>query len=69
MLDLPLLSADNRRVIGGHLGLMRAWRWNLLALFVLGFVLLVLVGWEMWRVRRRDVQKVSMVDVLGEPGE
>ncbi|KAK3905348.1 hypothetical protein C8A05DRAFT_41679 [Staphylotrichum tortipilum] len=69
VLDLPLLSADNRRVIGGHLSLMRAWRWNLLALFVLGFLLLVLVGWEMVRVRKRDVQKVSMVEVLEEPAQ
>jgi hypothetical protein len=65
LLELPLVSPSNRRVIGGNLGMMRGWRWNLVALFVLGFVLLVLVGLEVWRVRRRDTQRVSMAEVRG----
>jgi hypothetical protein len=69
VLDLPLASAIQRRVIGGNLDLMRAWRWNLVALFVLGFVLVVLVALEVWRVRRRNRQAVSMVEVLAEPAK
>jgi hypothetical protein len=69
VLDLPLASANQRRVIGGNLGLMRAWRWNIVALFVLGFVLVVLVALEVWRVRRRNKQAVSMVEVLAEPAK
>jgi hypothetical protein len=67
VLDLPLVSDDQRRVISGKLTNMRAWRWNLIALFLLGFVLLVLVVLEMFRLRRRDRQRVSMVEVLAEP--
>lgn len=69
LLELPLVNPNNRRVISGNLGMMRGWRWNLVALFVLGFVLLVLVGLEVWRVRRRDTQRVSMAEVLGDPAK
>ena len=67
VLDLPLVSDDQRRVIGGNLTNMRAWRWNLIALFIFGSVLLVLVALEIFRLRRRDSQVVSMADVLAEP--
>jgi hypothetical protein len=67
VLDLPLASDDQRRVISRNLTNMRSWRWNLIALFLLGFVLLVLVALEMFRLRRRDRQRVSMVEVLAEP--
>ncbi|KAK4042273.1 hypothetical protein C8A01DRAFT_14102 [Parachaetomium inaequale] len=64
---LPLASADQRRVIGGYLTIMRGWRWNLVPMFILGFVLLGLVVLEVLRTRRRDFQRVSMVEVLAEP--
>jgi MFS family permease len=67
VLDLPLASPDQRRVIGGYLTIMRGWRWNLVPLFVLGFVLLGLVVLEVLRTRRRDLQRVSMVEVLAGP--
>jgi hypothetical protein len=67
VLDLPLVSGSQRKVISGNLTNMRAWRWNLIALFILGFVLLVLVALELLRLRRRYRQRVSMVEVLAEP--
>jgi hypothetical protein len=67
VLDLPLVSDDQRRVISSNLTNMRAWRWNLIALFILGFALLVLVVLELFRLRRRDRQRMLMVEVLAEP--
>ncbi|KAK3297692.1 uncharacterized protein B0H64DRAFT_129935 [Chaetomium fimeti] len=67
VLDLPLASAAQRRVINGNLTIMRAWRWNLVPLFILGFILLSLVVVELLRMRRRDAQPVSMVEVLAGP--
>ena len=58
--DLPLLSENQRHVISYNLGLMRAWRWNLVPLFALGFVLLVLVALEVWRTSREGMQRVSI---------
>ncbi|KAK4157466.1 hypothetical protein C8A00DRAFT_29615 [Chaetomidium leptoderma] len=69
VLGLPLASDNLRRLIGGKLAAMRAWRWNLIALFILGFVLLLLVVLELWRLRRRNTQRVSMVEVLSDPSE
>lgn len=67
VLDLPLASAAQRRVINGNLTIMRAWRWNLISLFILGVVLLVLVVLEVLRMQRRNAQPVSMVEVLAGP--
>ncbi|KAL2160049.1 hypothetical protein VTH06DRAFT_1704 [Thermothelomyces fergusii] len=52
VLHLPLASADQRRIIEGNLTIMRAWRWNLVALFILGLVLLALVALEHLGMRR-----------------
>ncbi|EAQ86677.1 hypothetical protein CHGG_07930 [Chaetomium globosum CBS 148.51] len=69
VLDLPLASANQRRVINGNLTIMRAWRWNLVSLFILGFTLLSLVALEVLRARQRDLQPVSMVEVLAGPSK
>lgn len=49
VLDLPLLSGSNARIISGNVGMMRGWRLNLLVLLTLGFILLVFVVFEAWR--------------------
>ncbi len=49
VLDLPLLSPSNVRIISGNVGMMRGWRWNLVPLLILGFVLLMLFILELWR--------------------
>lgn len=67
VLELPLQDATQRRVLRGEMTVMRGWRWNLVPLCVLGFGLLVLVGLEQVRVRRRGAQSVSMTEVLAEP--
>ncbi|KAK3304259.1 uncharacterized protein B0T15DRAFT_234411 [Chaetomium strumarium] len=67
VLELPLVSDNNRRIISGNLTIMRAWRWNIIPLFVLGFVLLVLVALEVLRVRRRNTQRIEVVDVPAWP--
>ncbi|KAL2134623.1 hypothetical protein VTI74DRAFT_11280 [Chaetomium olivicolor] len=66
LLELPLVSADQRGTIRGNLTIMRAWRWNLVPLFVLGFGLVVLVAVEVVRVWRREGQDVEMVEALAE---
>ncbi|KAK4236159.1 hypothetical protein C8A03DRAFT_17162 [Achaetomium macrosporum] len=62
VLDLPLVRDNNRRIISGNLTIMRAWRWNLIPLFILGFVLLALVALEVLRVRRKDTQRIEVVN-------
>lgn len=64
VLALPLADYDNRRIIQSNVTVMRAWRWNLIPLFNLGFALLVLVVLELLRMRRRDRHSMSMEDVL-----
>ncbi|AEO71377.1 030a2135-d6bf-41b3-b0b6-b9dad91b38f4 [Thermothielavioides terrestris] len=64
VLELPLVSDDDRRVIQHNLTLMRGWRWNLIPMFLLGFALLSLVVLELLRLRRRSTQKVPMEEVL-----
>ncbi len=67
VLDLPLLSPSNVRIISGNVGMMRGWRWNLLPLLILGLFLLVLVVLELWRTigggPRRGTSKTE-----GRPG-
>jgi hypothetical protein len=56
VLDLPLASDSNRRIISGNVGMMRGWRWNLVPMLILGFLVLALVAleiWRMWRLTRR----------------
>jgi hypothetical protein len=69
VLDLPLLSEKDRDMIGHHLNLMRGWRWNLVPLFILGFVLLVLVVLEVWRDRRTGMQRVSTDEGFHDPSK
>ena len=52
VLDLPLAFEGQRRIIEGNLTIMRSWRWNLVAQFVLGSVLLTLLALEHLRIRR-----------------
>ncbi|KAL2261899.1 hypothetical protein VTK26DRAFT_3055 [Humicola hyalothermophila] len=66
VLKLPLVSGVDRTTISGNVTYMEAWRWNLVALFVLGFVLMALVVLEVLRIRREQNRSVSMVEVLSE---
>ncbi|KAL2174277.1 uncharacterized protein P884DRAFT_302627 [Thermothelomyces heterothallicus CBS 202.75] len=63
VLNLPLASENQRRIIEGNLTIMRAWRWNLVALFILGFALLALVTLEQLRMRR-SAQSVRFNHVM-----
>lgn len=67
VLDLPLVSANDRSVISGNLNAMRGWRWNLIPLFLLGFALVVLVALELLRLRRRRRQRVEVEKTVAEP--
>ncbi len=69
VLDLPLMSEDQRLVISYNLGLMRAWRWNLVPLFLLGFALLVLVALKVWRVSRNGYQTMSVPEAFAGPSK
>lgn len=64
VLELPLVNPADRRVIAGNVRYMEAWRWNLVPLFILGFVLVVLVVLELLRLRKERGQSVTMVEVL-----
>jgi hypothetical protein len=52
MLALPLADDSVRGVIAYNLRIMRGWRYNLIALFLVGFVLMVLVVAEVLRGRK-----------------
>jgi hypothetical protein len=52
VLQLTLAAQDDRDTIGRYLHIMQAWRWNLIPMFVLGFILMDLVLLEIIRVRR-----------------
>ncbi|KAG7284523.1 hypothetical protein NEMBOFW57_010898 [Staphylotrichum longicolle] len=69
VLDLPLLRDEDRDKIGHNLNLMRGWRWNLVPLFILGFVLLALVALELWRQRRTGLQRVSTDEAFHGPSK
>lgn len=51
VLLLPLANNVQRHRIHGKVDIMRAWRWNLLALLICGFALLMVVGLELVRLR------------------
>jgi len=57
VLALPLAHDSDRQTIRNHLRLMRGWRWNLIPLFILGVVVCVLAGLELFRGRRWIEQK------------
>ncbi|KAK3387201.1 hypothetical protein B0H63DRAFT_152617 [Podospora didyma] len=52
MLALPLVYEADRNAINYNLRLMRGWRYNIIPLFLLGFVLIDLVILEILRVRK-----------------
>ncbi|EXJ81130.1 hypothetical protein A1O3_07418 [Capronia epimyces CBS 606.96] len=52
VLALPLAHTSDRRDIRNHLRLMRAWRWNLIPLFILGLTVAALALWRLVRDRR-----------------
>jgi len=64
VLKLPLVSQGDRRLISGNLRYMEAWRWNLIALFILGFALVVLVALELLRLRKERRQSMLTEKVL-----
>jgi len=53
--ELPIME-HTKRVIRQQLRLMRAWRWNLITLFVLGFILVVLLAADILRGRSEVVR-------------
>lgn len=52
VLRLPLVGQEDRDVIAWNLRLMRGWRWNLIALSILGVILAALVLLELFRFRK-----------------
>lgn len=52
VLELPLVNEDDRHLITHKLKLMRGWRWNLIPMFILGFVLVGLVIVEVLKGRK-----------------
>ncbi|KAK3321454.1 hypothetical protein B0T19DRAFT_445213 [Cercophora scortea] len=64
VLDLPLVSGDDRDVIARNVRLMRGWRFNIIPLFVLGFVLMDLVVLEVLRLQKsRGYGRAATSDV------
>ncbi|KAK5660769.1 hypothetical protein OQA88_12135 [Cercophora sp. LCS_1] len=56
VLNLPLTNAWERRWISYNLRIMRGWKYNLIALFVVGFILSTLVIVEQLRIRKSRIQ-------------
>ncbi|KAK3314961.1 hypothetical protein B0H66DRAFT_328563 [Apodospora peruviana] len=54
VLDLPLTNDGDRDVISRNVSLMRGWRFNIIPLFILGFVLMDLVILEVLRTRKQS---------------
>jgi len=52
VLELPLVDRHQREDIARHLTIMRAWRWNLIPLFVLGLIMSAAAIVEAWTTRR-----------------
>ncbi|KAK3680716.1 hypothetical protein B0T22DRAFT_531475 [Podospora appendiculata] len=64
VLDLPLVNGDDRDVIARNVRLMRGWRFNIIPLFVLGFVLMDLVVLEVLQLRKsRGYGRAATSDV------
>lgn len=54
VLDLTLVSRSQRSDIAHHLTIMRAWRWNLVPLFLLGLVLSAVAMVNAWSEQRNN---------------
>lgn len=52
VLELPLRDPSQRKDISRHLTIMRAWKWNLIPLFILGLWLCAVAFGEAWIERR-----------------
>jgi hypothetical protein len=67
VLELPLVDRHQREDIAHHLTIMRAWRWNLIPLFVLGLVLSAAAIADAWTTRReyKPVSQYKLEPVRG----
>lgn len=61
VLELPLVDMRQRDDIAHHLTIMRAWRWNLVPLFVLGIALSAVALVDAWTTRR-EYKPVSAIE-------
>lgn len=61
VLELPLVDMRQRDDIAHHLAIMRAWRWNLIPLFVLGIALSAVALVDAWTTRR-EYKPVSAIE-------
>jgi hypothetical protein len=67
VLELPLVDRRQRKDIAHHLTIMRAWRWNLIPLFVLGLILSAAAIVDAWTTRReyKPVSQYKLEPVRG----
>jgi hypothetical protein len=67
VLELPLVDRHQSEDIARHLTIMRAWRWNLIPLFVLGLVLSAAAIVDAWTTRReyKPVSQYKLEPVRG----
>lgn len=67
VLELPLVDRHQREDIVHHLTVMRAWRWNLIPLLVLGLVLSAAAIVDAWTTRReyKPVSQFKLEPVRG----
>jgi hypothetical protein len=67
VLELPLVDMHQRENIAQHLTIMRAWRWNLIPLFVLGLALSAAAIVDAWTTRReyKPVSQYKLEPVRG----
>jgi hypothetical protein len=67
VLELPLVDSHQREDIAHHLTIMRAWRWNLIPLFVLGLALSAAAIVDAWTTRReyKPVSQYKLEPVRG----
>ena len=67
VLELPLVDMHQRENIAQHLTIMRAWRWNLIPLFVLGLALSAAAIVDAWTARReyKPVSQYKLEPVRG----
>ena len=67
VLELQLVDRHQREDIAHHLTIMRAWRWNLIPLFVLGLILSAAAIVDAWTTRReyKPVDAIEFERVRG----
>jgi hypothetical protein len=67
VLELPLVDRHQREDIANHLTIMRAWRWNMIPLFVLGIILSAVAIVDAWTTRReyKPVNQYKLEPVRG----